>query len=116
MPFAFVQYITDAEAQLALVKGKGALIHGRACRTEPVKANRTFVIQKKNGTPITIQEAEEALLPFGSLSKIEELHPDLRTPLEYPPTILVEFSMFDATRDLHTVSQQSDVSSILYSH
>lgn len=104
MPFAFVQFTSDQEAQEALEKGKGAMIHGRPCRTEMVKANRTFVIQKKTGSPITIDEAEKVLLPFGSLTKCELLHPQLREPLGFPPTVLVEFSMFDATRDLHTVS------------
>lgn len=104
MPFAFVQFTRDAEAQEALDKGKGALVFGRPCRTEMVKANRTFVIQKKTGPPITVDEAERALLAFGQLSKCELLHPQLREPLGYPPTVLVEFSMFDATRDLHTVS------------
>lgn len=104
MPFAFVQFTSDEEAQQALEKGKGAMIHGRPCRTEMVKANRTFVIQRKTGGHITIDEAEKVLLPYGSLSKCELLHPQLRDPLGFPPTVLVEFSMFDATRDLHTVS------------
>lgn len=104
MPFAFVQFTSDEEAMEALEKGKGAVIHGRPCRTEMVKANRTFIIQKKNCSPINIDEAEKALLPFGSMNKCEVLHPQLRDPLGFPPTVLVEFSMFDATRDLHTVS------------
>lgn len=104
MPFAFVQFTSDAEAQDALDKGKGALIFGRPCRTEMVKANRTFIIQKKTGTPITIDEAEKVLVAFGQLSKCELLHPQLRDTLGYSATVLVEFSMFDATRDLHTVS------------
>lgn len=106
MPFAFVQFTSDEEAQDALEKGKGAMIHGRPCRTEMVKANRTFVIQRKTGGPITIDEAEKVLLPYGSLSKCELLHPQLREPLGFPPTVLVEFSMFDATRDLHTVRSE----------
>lgn len=104
MPFAFVQFTSDEEALDALDRGKGAMIFGRPCRTEMVKANRTFIIQKKSGAPISIDEAEKALLPFGSMSKIEIMHPQLREPLRLPPTVLVEFSMFDATRDLHQVS------------
>lgn len=104
MPFAFVQFTSDKEALEALDQGKGAMIFGRPCRTEMVKANRTFVIQKKTGGLITIDEAEKALLPFGSLNKCETLHPQLREPLNMPPSVLVEFSMFDATRDLHQVS------------
>lgn len=104
MPFAFVQFTSDDEALIALEKGKGAMIFGRPCRTEMVKANRTFIIQKKNGAAITIDEAEKALLPFGSMNKCEVMHPQLREPLRLPPTVLVEFSMFDATRDLHQVS------------
>lgn len=104
MPFAFVQFTSDSEAQDALEKGRGALIFGRPCRTEMVKANRTFVVQKKSGASISIDEAEKLLVPFGQLSKCEVLHPQLRDSLGYSPTVLVEFSMFDATRDLHTVS------------
>ncbi|KAJ4386642.1 hypothetical protein N0V93_009540 [Gnomoniopsis smithogilvyi] len=112
MPFAFVQFTSDAEAQDALEKGRGALIFGRPCRTEMVKANRTFIIQKKSGTPITIEEAERVLLAFGKLSKCELLHPQLRDTLGYSPTILVEFSMFDATRDLHTAFRNDPVYSV----
>lgn len=104
MPFAFVQYTTDAEARLALEHGKGAQILGRACRTEPVKANRTYVIQRKDGQAITTGEAQRALQPYGSLAKCEHLHAQLREPLNYPPTVLVEFAMFDANRDLQSVS------------
>lgn len=107
MPFAFVQFTSDEEALAALDKGKGAMVFGRPCRTEMVKANRTFIIQKKNGAPITTAEAEKALLPFGSMNKCEIMHPQLREPLHLPPTVLVEFSMFDATRDLHQVSLPS---------
>lgn len=109
MPFAFVQFTSDEEARSALESGKGAIIHGRPCRTEMVKANRTFIVQKKSGTPITVEEAQNTLLPYGSLSKCELLHPQLREPLGFPPTVLVEFSMFDATRDLHTAFRHDPV-------
>lgn len=112
MPFAFVQFTSNEEARDALEKGKGAIICGRSCRTEMVKANRTFVIQKKSGTPITVQEAQEVLLPYGSLSKCELLHPQLREPLNFPPTVLIEFSMFDASRDLHTAFRHDPVYTI----
>lgn len=109
MPFAFVQFTSDEEARSALESGKGAIIHGRPCRTEMVKANRTFIVQKKSGNPITVEEAQNTLLPYGSLSKCELLHPQLREPLGFPPTVLVEFSMFDATRDLHTAFRHDPV-------
>ncbi|KUI65660.1 Meiotic activator RIM4 [Cytospora mali] len=109
MPFAFVQFTSDEEARDALERGKGAMICGRSCRTEMVKANRTFIIQKKSGSPMTVQEAQEVLLPYGSLSKCELLHPQLREPLNFPPTVLIEFSMFDATRDLHTAFRHDPV-------
>ncbi|ROV94200.1 hypothetical protein VSDG_05740 [Cytospora chrysosperma] len=109
MPFAFVQFTSNEEARDALERGKGAMICGRSCRTEMVKANRTFIIQKKSGSPITVQEAQEVLLPYGSLSKCELLHPQLREPLNFPPTVLIEFSMFDATRDLHTAFRHDPV-------
>lgn len=109
MPFAFVQFTSDEEARSALENGKGAIICGRPCRTEMVKANRTFIVQKKSGVPITVEEAQDTLLPYGSLSKCELLHPQLREPLGFPPTVLVEFSMFDATRDLHTAFRHDPV-------
>ncbi|KAL2273430.1 hypothetical protein FJTKL_04502 [Diaporthe vaccinii] len=109
MPFAFVQFTSDEEARSALENGKGAIICGRPCRTEMVKANRTFIVQKKSGNPITVEEAQSTLMPYGSLSKCEFLHPQLREPLDFPPTVLVEFSMFDATRDLHTAFRHDPV-------
>lgn len=109
MPFAFVQFTSDEEARSALENGKGAIICGRPCRTEMVKANRTFIVQKKSGNPITVEEAQSTLLPYGSLNKCELLHPQLREPLGFPPTVLVEFSMFDATRDLHTAFRHDPV-------
>jgi hypothetical protein len=59
MPFAFCQYTVcwpqlpwswtmltwgqnDDDAKLAMKEGKGAMILGRPCRTEPAKANRKF--------------------------------------------------------------------------
>jgi polyadenylate-binding protein len=109
MPFAFVQFTSDEEAKNALENGKGAIICGRPCRTEMVKANRTFIIQKKSGAHITAAEAKNTLRAYGSLNKCEVLHPQLREPLGFPSTVLVEFSMFDATRDLHTAFRHDPV-------
>lgn len=104
MPFAFIQYIDESDARNALDQARGAVICGRSCRTEMVKANRTFIIMRKHGASITVVEARGVLSAFGDLSRAEMMHPTLRDSLGYPATVLVEFVRFDPDRDLYSVS------------
>ncbi|KAM7200595.1 hypothetical protein V8F33_003800 [Rhypophila sp. PSN 637] len=57
LPFAFCQYTKDEDAVRAMEDGKGTMILGLPCRTEMVKANRSFIIYKRNRMIITVDEA-----------------------------------------------------------
>lgn len=73
---------SDDAAHRAVTEGKGRLIHGRPCRTEPAKAHRksskyivastliiegTFLLARVFGEPITVAEAREVLRSFGTI-------------------------------------------------
>ncbi|TLD17276.1 uncharacterized protein PgNI_00270 [Pyricularia grisea] len=100
MPFAFCQYTKDEDAKAAVDQGRGTQILGRSCRTEMVKAIRTFLVSRRFGNQITLEEARDVLEPFGAISKVEI--PDARTQetTGIRGAVLVEFSNFDITRDL----------------
>lgn len=104
MPFAFIQYVDEADAQKALKQARGAVICGRSCRTEMVKANCCFIIMRKYGYQISEEEARSVLLAFGDITRCEMMHQSLQDSLGYPPTVLIEFARFDPERDLYTVS------------
>jgi hypothetical protein len=58
------------------------------------------MIQKKDGSKITVGEAYTLMKPFGALDKCET------TPykLGEAPSVTVHFKMYDASRDLVAVS------------
>ncbi|KAK4232317.1 hypothetical protein QBC38DRAFT_463773 [Podospora fimiseda] len=102
MPFAFAQYTNDEDAKRAEAEGRGAVILGRPCRTEMVRANRTFIVYRTDRQLLTIHQAGELLVPYGNFSKIEFMNGDIATTLGYNHAVLIEFSGFDRSRDLIT--------------
>lgn len=101
--------------------GKGAMILGRPCRTEMVKANSkwcfcsshlsatnplkgTFLLYKSDGSDVTIIEAQDLMGQYGPMAKCEFLHHQLQEALRVPRAIVVEYAMFDPSRDLQAVS------------
>ncbi|KAI0112859.1 hypothetical protein F4814DRAFT_449311 [Daldinia grandis] len=100
MPFAFCQYTKDEDAHNAVTQGRGILIEGRPCRTEMVKANRSFVIYNVLGDDVTLDEARIHLSGFGPFSKCEELHPQIQEAMQIKGGVLVEFTNFDPSRDV----------------
>ncbi|KAI5867724.1 hypothetical protein GGS23DRAFT_612884 [Durotheca rogersii] len=102
MPFAFCQFTKDEDAHTAMAQGKGILIEGRPCRTEMVKANRSFVIYDIVGHGVDVEDARTRMSTYGPLSKCEELHPQLQQALGTPGGILFEFASFDPNRDVIT--------------
>ncbi|KAF3058950.1 Meiotic activator RIM4 [Daldinia childiae] len=100
MPFAFCQYTKDEDAHNAVTQGRGILIEGRPCRTEMVKANRSFVIYNALGDDVTLDEARIHLGGFGPFSKCEALHPQIQEAMRIKGGVLVEFTNFDPSRDV----------------
>ncbi|OLN86128.1 Meiotic activator RIM4 [Colletotrichum chlorophyti] len=100
MPFAFVQFEDDESANDARINGKGSLILGRPCRTETVRANRTYIIFRRDRTPITIAEANELLSPFGAIETVRLLDHQIQNQMRLPVTIRVQFEVFDPTQQV----------------
>ncbi|GKT46050.1 meiotic activator RIM4 [Colletotrichum spaethianum] len=100
MPFGFCQFTTKENAEDARVNGKGSLILGRPCRTETVRANRTYIIYRRDGTDITMEEANELMRPFGPIETFRVLDPQIRDQLELPVTIRVQFEVFDPSQQV----------------
>ncbi|KAK3695514.1 hypothetical protein B0T22DRAFT_508783 [Podospora appendiculata] len=102
MPFAFCQYTNDEHAKNAVKGARSEMILGRACRTEMAKANRNFVVWKRNGGNITVEEARQIVEPYGALNKCEMLANQVRETMGLPEAVLVEFATFDPTRDFNS--------------
>ncbi|KAK0733721.1 hypothetical protein B0T26DRAFT_633267 [Lasiosphaeria miniovina] len=100
MPFAFCQFTKNEDAKTAMEQGKGAMIFGRPCRTEMVKANCSFIVWKRRGGDTTVDEVREVLEPFGELTKCEPLDDEVRHAIRIRSAVHVEFSNFDPSRDL----------------
>ncbi|KAG7291565.1 hypothetical protein NEMBOFW57_001584 [Staphylotrichum longicolle] len=108
MPYAFVQYRNEEQAKVAVEKGRGVLIFGRPCRTEMVKANRTFVVYSRRGEETTVDMVREMLETYGELSKCESLSAQMQTAMDLPTAVLIEFAKFDPKRDLNSAVRQYD--------
>lgn len=112
-------------------EGRGAVIHGRACRTEMVKANRkdsyldfqgwrslsagTYILYNHHGADVSVEQARKALEPYGSLSKCEPLHAQLQEAMGIGKSVLFEYPKFDPNRDIQNVSNESEPPSSLSS-
>lgn len=69
-PYAFVQYTSDEDCQLAIKKGHNSLLDGRHLRCEAAKVNRTlFINYNRNQGPEAVRKS---LTNFGN---IESVHP-----------------------------------------
>ncbi|KAK1580348.1 RNA recognition domain-containing protein [Colletotrichum navitas] len=100
MPFGFCQFTTKEDAENARINGKGSLILGRPCRTETVRANRTYIIYRRDGTEITMEEANELMRPFGTIETFRVLDHQIRDQLQLPVTIRVQFEVFDPSQQV----------------
>ncbi|KAJ4399364.1 hypothetical protein N0V85_006042 [Neurospora sp. IMI 360204] len=107
MPFAFCQYTNEDHAKDAVINGKGIMILGRPCRTEMVKANRTYAINRRDHRDMTIDQATRVLAAHGELSKCYLLPAEHQQELSLPPTVIAEFTVFDPTRDMGMVSKEN---------
>ncbi|KAI0153527.1 hypothetical protein BJ166DRAFT_616740 [Pestalotiopsis sp. NC0098] len=102
MPFAFCQFTSEADAKVAMVQGKGRMIFGRACRTEPVRANRTYIMHRTNGDDMYADEAREALADrgFHPLEKCEMLPYEIQKQQGMSRSVLVKLKKFDPSKEL----------------
>ncbi|TDZ48452.1 Meiotic activator RIM4 [Colletotrichum trifolii] len=100
MPFAFVQFTNDHDANNARITGKGTMILGRPCRTETVRANRTYIIYRYDDKDMTVEEANELLTPFGELETARFLDPKIQGEMRLPVTVKVQFKVFDQTQQV----------------
>ncbi|KAM5347056.1 hypothetical protein ACJ41O_010061 [Fusarium nematophilum] len=100
MPFAFCQFTEPLDAQRALVHGRGMDILGRPCRTEKCNANLVYLVFRKNSRRVQFDEAKNLLRPYGAIAKVEDLDHKSQQRLRLPPTVVVQYEMFDARRDV----------------
>ncbi|KAI1311253.1 hypothetical protein F5Y03DRAFT_382362 [Xylaria venustula] len=100
MPFAFCQYTDSMHAQKAQADGKGLLVEGRPCRTEMVKANRSYVMFNREGHQVNVVEARSHLLQFGEIRKLEPLQQEAVNTMKLPGAVFVEYTHFDPGRDI----------------
>ncbi|CAG9945574.1 unnamed protein product [Clonostachys rosea f. rosea IK726] len=99
MPYAFVQYTSDNDAQRAFERAQGIKISDRCCRVEKAKANSVFAVSKRSGEPISEEEAGRLLRPLGPLSEISPLDYETQRKFCLPPSIRIQFTLFDSGRD-----------------
>ncbi|KAI1445237.1 hypothetical protein F5Y02DRAFT_427182 [Annulohypoxylon stygium] len=100
MPFAFCQYTKDEDARKAVVQGRGTLVEGRPCRTEMVKANRSFIIYRANGDDVNVEDARMQMSGFGNIDKCEALPAEIQEAVRIKGGVLVEYASFDPARDV----------------
>ncbi|KAK9777338.1 putative RRM domain-containing protein [Seiridium cardinale] len=102
MPFAFCQYTGAADAKIALTEGKGRMIYGRNCRTEPVRANRTYIMYRANGDDLDVEEARQTLadLGFTAFDRLDQLPAHIQAEQGMSRSVLVKLKNFDPSKEL----------------
>ncbi|CAH0046406.1 unnamed protein product [Clonostachys solani] len=95
MPYAFVQYTSDNDAQRAFENAQGIKISDRCCRVEKAKAN----LSKRSGEAISEEEAGRLLRPLGQLSEVTPLDWETQRKFGLPPSMRIQFTLFDSGRD-----------------
>ncbi|OTA58622.1 hypothetical protein K449DRAFT_397841 [Hypoxylon sp. EC38] len=100
MPFAFCQYTKEEDAHNAMTQARGTLIEGRPCRTEMVRANRSFVIYHAEGDDVTVNEARVQMAGFGEIETCEILPISVQDAMRIKAGVLIEYASFDPSRDV----------------
>ncbi|KAI1763723.1 hypothetical protein GGR53DRAFT_531260 [Hypoxylon sp. FL1150] len=100
MPYAFCQYTNEENARRAMAQLQGAMVEGRPCRIEWVKANRCFVMYAVDEAELSTTVVRELMSPYGALAKCETLHPQIQEAMGVRGGVLIEFTRFDASRDV----------------
>ncbi|KAL6410172.1 Meiotic activator RIM4 [Ilyonectria robusta] len=99
-PIAFCQFTQIAHANMAHIHGHGRIILDRGCRVEMVRGNLTFLVWKRSGERTLLKEANSLLEPYGAISKVENLEKEVQDLYFLPLSVIVEYEMFDARRDV----------------
>lgn len=63
-----------------------------------------FAVSKRSGEPISEEEARRLLRPLGQLSEITPLDYETQRKFNLPPSIRIQFTLFDSGRDPVRVS------------
>ncbi|KAL9943179.1 hypothetical protein ACHAPW_002635 [Verticillium nonalfalfae] len=101
MPYGFAQFTNAHNARTALLKGRGSIILGRACRTERVKGNCQFVLYRRDGSVMTRAEVTNLMEVQGTLARVEPLHSQTQSLTNFPETAwLITYDLFDPRRDV----------------
>ncbi|KAF4461361.1 RNA-binding [Fusarium albosuccineum] len=100
MPFAFCQFTKPFHADRALAEGRGLEILGRPCRTEKCNGNLVYIVCRRNRRAVQHEEARTLLEPYGVIAWIKDLDRAIQVRLKLPPSVLVQYEMFDARRDV----------------
>ncbi|KAJ3535562.1 hypothetical protein NM208_g7083 [Fusarium decemcellulare] len=100
MPFAFCQFTKPFHADRALAEGRGLEILGRPCRTEKCNGNLVYIVCRRNRRAVQHEEARTLLEPYGVIAWIKDLDRVIQLRLKLPPSVLVQYEMFDARRDV----------------
>jgi hypothetical protein len=63
------------------------------------KKPAVFAVSKRSGEPISEEEAGRLLRPLGQLSEISPLDYETQRKFCLPPSIRIQFTLFDSGRD-----------------
>ncbi|KAK0669533.1 hypothetical protein QBC41DRAFT_106225 [Cercophora samala] len=66
-----------------------------------VKSNRSFIVYKRDGSEILIDEGRKIMETFGTISSIEVIDDDMRERMDLPASVLVEYSSFSSEHTLN---------------
>ncbi|KAK0633679.1 hypothetical protein B0T14DRAFT_598925 [Immersiella caudata] len=94
MPYAFLQYTNQDDADLAFAEGKKIRIGGRVCRTERAKMNRFFVVFRNDGANCGVEEVRSLMEPYGEIASVTEATPKICKDLRIRQGISVDFECF----------------------
>ncbi|KAK0729659.1 hypothetical protein B0H67DRAFT_547766 [Lasiosphaeris hirsuta] len=100
LPYAFAQYIDPENAQAALIGGNGVTILGRKCRTEMAKSRTFYVVYRRDGGDLTIEEVEDMVRPYAAIN-CRMLEDQVRDELGISAAVKVEFDVFDPTLNIN---------------
>lgn len=64
----------------------------------------TFLVWKRSGERTLLNEAHSLLHHYGAISRVENLEKEIQDRYHLPLSVIVEFEMFDARRDVLAVS------------
>lgn len=114
MPYAFVQFHEIEHARVAIRNSRGMAINGRTIRAEHANVDRTVLVTRHTGGPVSDEEARGLLGRFGAIEETSPISVADQKVTNLPEGRWVKFAYFQDSRDAQDAFKHNEFYRLLH--